>query len=94
MTYKLVFRAPALKEWTKLPENIKTLFKKQLERRLTNPHVPSAKLSSMPDAYKIKLRSAGYRLVYQVRDSELLVSVVAVGKRERNEVYNKAKDRL
>ena len=40
-----------------------------------------------PDRYKIKLRSAGYRLVYEVRDRELIVVVVAVGKRERNAVY-------
>jgi len=40
----------------------------------------------MQDCYKIKLRSAGYRLVYQVRDGELVVSVIAVGKRERNHV--------
>ena len=42
------------------------------------------------DRYKIKLRSVGYRLVYEVRDSELIVVVVAVGKRERNAVYKAA----
>ena len=44
------------------------------------------------ERYKIKLRNAGYRLVYQVKDKELIVLVVAVGKRERNEVY-KASER-
>ena len=48
----------------------------------------------MKDCYKIKLRSAGYRLIYQVRDLEILVSVVAVGKRDRNQVYNIAAKRL
>ena len=42
------------------------------------------------ERYKIKLRNAGYRLVYEVRDREVLVLVVAVGKRERNEVYKAA----
>ena len=46
-----------------------------------------AKLSGHPDRYKIKLRSAGYRLVYEVRDAEVVVVVIAVGKRERNQVY-------
>jgi len=36
------------------------------------------------------LRRAGHRLVYQVRDNELVVSVVAVGKRERNQIYKAA----
>ena len=45
----------------------------------------------MKDCYKIKLRSSGYRLVYEVRDKELVVSVVAaVGKQERNAVYKAA----
>ena len=80
--YKLRFKEDADKEWKKLDSTVKSQFKKQLIKRLDNPHVPSAKLSAMSNCYKIKLRSAGYRLVYEVRDNELIVSVVAVGKRE------------
>jgi mRNA interferase RelE/StbE len=47
----------------------------------------------MPDCYKIKLKSSGYRLVYQVFDERVVVSVVAVGKRERSDVYDRAKKR-
>ena len=52
----------------------------------------AAKLVSDPNnshknRYKIKLRSVGYRFVYEVRDSELIAVVVAVGKRERHAVY-------
>ena len=43
--------------------------------------------------YKIKLRSVGYRLVYEVRDNEMIVVVIAVGKRERSEVYGLADNR-
>lgn len=45
------------------------------------------------DRYKIKLRSVGYRLVYEVRDAEVVVVVIAVGKRERNAVYEAAAKR-
>lgn len=48
----------------------------------------------MPNCYKIKLRSIGFWLVYQVIDQELIVIVVTVGKRERNEAYRKARERL
>jgi mRNA interferase RelE/StbE len=48
----------------------------------------------MPNHYKIKLRSAGYRLVYRVEDSTITVTVVAVGKRERNAVYKTAQTRI
>lgn len=87
MTYELAFLDEALKEWRKLDNNIRDQFRARLADRLLNPKVPSARLHGASDRYKIKLRSAGYRLVYEVRDSQLLVLVVAVGKRERNEVY-------
>ncbi|PCI62402.1 MAG: type II toxin-antitoxin system mRNA interferase toxin, RelE/StbE family [Gammaproteobacteria bacterium] len=94
MTFKLVFKQDAKKEWDKLDSTIKAQFKKKLIERLDNPRIESSRLSGMKDCYKIKLRSAGYRLVYQVRDSEILVSVVAVGKRDRNQVYKIAIKRI
>ena len=66
---------------------------KKLAERLENPHVPSAKLYWATNRYKIKLRSSGYRLVYDVRDAELIVSVFAIGKRERKAVYRSASKR-
>lgn len=48
----------------------------------------------MPDCYKIKLRAAGYRLVYRVFDERIVVQVVAVGRRDRNLVYKLAAGRI
>jgi len=93
MTYELGFLEDALKEWRKLDNVVRAQFKKRLIERLESPRVPSARLAGHPDRYKIKLRSLGYRLVYEVRDSQLLVVVVAVGKRERNAVYKAAEVR-
>ncbi|VWM13347.1 type II toxin-antitoxin system RelE family toxin [Burkholderia lata] len=70
-----------------LDRTVRDQFKSRLAERLENPRIPSAKLHGHPDRYKIKLRSVGYRLVYEVRDSEVLVRVVAVGRRERDAVY-------
>ncbi|EPN5406897.1 type II toxin-antitoxin system RelE family toxin [Vibrio cholerae] len=94
MTYKLEFKKSALKEWKKLPVPLQQQFKKKLIERLENPHVPSAKLSGAENIYKIKLRQSGYRLVYQVENDIIVVTVLAVGKRERSEVYTKALQRL
>ncbi len=93
MTYKLKFLPSAKKEWDKLDNGIKVQFKSKLEKCLENPHIPSNRLSNFACTYKIKLRSAGYRLVYEVDDKEIIVFVIAVGKRENNNVYNKAKNR-
>ncbi len=89
-TYKLVFKRDAKKEWDKLDYSVRSIFAKKLKERLQNPHVPASRLTGMPDCYKIKLRNAGYRLVYQVREKEVVVSVIAVGKRNRNLVYKVA----
>lgn len=93
MTYKLGFLAPALKEWRKLDANTREAFKKKLAERRENPRVPSAQLSGRKDRYKIKLRGVGYRLVYEVRDAQIIIVVIAVGKRERSEVYKAAEGR-
>lgn len=94
MTYSLEFKKSALKEWKKLSVLIKQQFKKKLMERLGNPHVPSAKLSGVPNCYKIKLRQSGYRLIYQVNDHTVVVTVIAVGKREGGRAYFKALTRL
>jgi mRNA interferase RelE/StbE len=93
MTYELAFLDEALKEWRKLDNVTREQFKAKLAERLQNPKVPSARLHCAKERYKIKLLSAGYRLVYQVKDRELLVLVVAVGKRERNQAYKAAERR-
>jgi mRNA interferase RelE/StbE len=90
MTYSLAFLDEALKEWRKLDQVTREQFKSKLAESLANPRVPSARLHGAIDRYKTKLRNAGYRLVYEVRDKQLIGVVVAVGKRERNEVYNVA----
>ncbi|EGT0663849.1 type II toxin-antitoxin system RelE/ParE family toxin [Citrobacter werkmanii] len=94
MSYTVKFREDALKEWQKLDKAIQQQFAKKLKKCCENPHVPSAMLRGIKDCYKIKLRTSGFRLVYQVIDDTLVIAVVAVGKRERSEVYNLASERL
>lgn len=93
MSYKLVFKEEAKKEWDKLDSSVRSVFVKKLKERITQPRIESARLCGMNDCYKIKLRNAGYRLVYQVRDKELVVSVIAVGKRDKNTAYRVAHSR-
>jgi mRNA interferase RelE/StbE len=94
MTYELEFKKSALKEWQKLAPTIRELFKKKLAERLINPYVPSAAVSGGSHLYKIKLRQLGYRLVYSVSDTTITVTVLAVGSRNRNAVYELALSRL
>ena len=94
MSYKLQFQIAALDEWRRLDGSVREQFKRTLSERLQMPRVPSAALHGMPECYKIKLRSAGLRLIYRVDDAVVTVFVLAVGKRERSQVYVSAQQRL
>jgi mRNA interferase RelE/StbE len=94
MRYELDFHPAAWKEWQALDVTIREQFKKKLAERLQNPHHVPSKLSAQKNRYKIKLKTIGYRLVYEVRDNELIVVIVSVGKREKNTVYEIAKQRV
>ena len=94
MSYKLRFHALALAEWRKLDGSVREPLKKKLAERLITPRIPAAALSGMADCYKIKHRSLGYRLIYRVDEDVVFVTVIAVGKREKNQVYAAAKNRL
>lgn len=94
MRYKLRFHELAWREWQQLDGSVREPLKKKLAERLDLPRVPSAILHGMPDCYKIKLHSVGYRLIYRVDDSEVFVTVIAAGKRDKNKAYRAAAERL
>lgn len=94
MTYKITFLKQALKEWNKLSVPIREQLYKKLQEVMVNPRIPKNKLSGMKDCYKLKIMSPSYRLVYRVVDERLVVQVVAVGKRDKDEVYAVSKERL
>lgn len=83
MNYSLEFKPKALKEWEKLDSTIKEQFKNKLKQRLKNPMIENDKLSGYNNVYKIKLRSSGFRLAYQVQNSEVIVLVLKIGKRDK-----------
>ncbi|CAM2817101.1 type II toxin-antitoxin system RelE family toxin [Pseudoalteromonas distincta] len=94
MTYELEFDPRALKEWHKLGATVRDQFKKKLSEVLKHPRIEANRLKELPDCYKIKLRKAGYRLIYQVQDEKVLILVLAIGKRNKSEAYNDAEKRV
>jgi len=92
--YNIEFHEEAEKEWAKLDGSVKAQFKSALEKRLKNPHVPSARLGNdLENCYKIKLVAVGYRLVYEVIDDRLVIVVISVGRRDKMHAYIKAGSR-
>lgn len=66
---------------------------RKLEERQGRPRVPGDALHGLKECYKIKLRGAGYRLVYRVEDERIVILVLAIGKRERGSVYEQTEKR-
>ncbi|NIE78130.1 type II toxin-antitoxin system RelE/ParE family toxin [Pantoea sp. Ap-967] len=93
-SYTLEFDLRARKEFRKLDGALQLQFARKLKERLAHPKVDKDKLAGMAGCYKIKLRSVGYRLVYRVIDERVVVLVIAVGKRERSDVYDVAQARF
>jgi mRNA interferase RelE/StbE len=91
MTYGLGFLPAALGEWKSLDDAVKKQFQAQLQRRLKQPY-PSG--SELRGYYKIKLRKAGYRLVYRVDEANRKLVVTAVGQRDAAAVYAEALKRM
>ena len=94
MSYKLEFVPSALKEWKKLGETVQQQLKKKLIQLLDKPDIEKNKLSGAKNLYKLKLKSSGYRLVYEVDKGRVVILVLSVGQRNRSEVYKKALTRL
>jgi mRNA interferase RelE/StbE len=86
--YELRFGRHARRQWQRLDFSIRKQFTKKLAKVLQNPHVPSARMRGYRDAYRLKLRKAGYRLGYRVLDDQVVVVVIANGRRDKDDVYD------
>lgn len=87
MSYPVKFRTDALKEWCNLDKSIQLQFAKKLKQHLESPN-------HIQHCHSIKLTSSGFRLVYQILSGEVVISVIAIGKREHSEVYNLMSNRI
>ena len=93
MIYYLDFKPKALKEWKRLDFSLKEQFQKKLKERQENPKVKKDKLSGYNNIYKIKLRSSGLRLVYEVKEEAIVILVLGVGKRKNNKIYENLEEK-
>jgi mRNA interferase RelE/StbE len=89
-TYEVVFRQRAAKAFQRLSTASQRQIAKKLKERCLQPKVSADQVRDIPNAYRLKLRSAGIRLIYMVRDEQLVILVLSVGRREREEAYKDA----
>lgn len=93
--YRVLLTKESLKEWNKIDHSIQRLFQRKLSSVLLNPISVNNRLrGKLSNCYKIKLKRAGYRLVYEVRSQTIVLIVWAVDKRDDDKVYESAIRRL
>lgn len=82
--YLLLYKKSVDKDLRKLPAAPRKQLVKKIEALAMQPHpTGSTKLRGSTDLYR--LRHTTYRVIYQIRDTELIVLVIKVG--HRKEVY-------
>ena len=96
--YDYKFHPEAKKELKKLNKSVQILFTKTLKKILTSPelgqdlgHKNNIDLSGLKKMYFDHKR---YRIVYQILEDEIVIHLIAIGKRDKMEVYEKARDRI
>ena len=96
--YDYKFHPEAEKELAKLNRSVQILFTKALKKILKSPELGldlgnknSLDLSGLKKMYFDNKR---YRIVYEVFEEEILIHLVAIGKRDKMDLYKKAGERV
>ena len=96
--YKFKFHEEAEKELGKLNKTIQILFTKKLKQILENPEIGKelgnkANLD-LTGLKKVYFDNKRYRIVYKLIDDEIMIYIIAVGKRDNLTVYKKASEQI
>jgi mRNA interferase RelE/StbE len=84
MQYRIELARKAQKFLAKLPENIRHQIRDKIDSLEVNPRPHGCKrLQGRKDLYRV--RTGDYRIIYTIKDNQLLVFVVQVG--HRRDVY-------
>jgi len=98
LRYSIVLTAAAAEDFRQLDGSLKEPVAKQLRKLETAPrlgeHLGNRAGLDLTGYHKLYAAKKSIRIVYRIVDQEILVEVVAIGKREDLAVYQKALKRL
>lgn len=88
MTYEVKIKKSARKEILKLDEKNKNKIKEALQFLSINPNSSILNIKKLKVSYELyRLRVGNYRIIYEIRNKELVVIVIRV--RHRKDAYKK-----
>lgn len=80
-SYELVFKQSVAKDLRPIPKKDLARILRRLESLREDPRPPGSEKLSGQERYRI--RQGVYRIIYEVKDQTLIVTVVKVGHRKR-----------
>jgi mRNA interferase RelE/StbE len=84
MAYSILLAPPAERQFKAFPQAVQKRLVKRLKGLQANPRPQGVKkLAGEDDLYRV--REGSYRIMYKIRDKELIVLVLKIG--DRKEVY-------
>lgn len=85
--YKIEFLPTAKKELSKLDKPIQSLLKNKIIQLASNPDILKNNIKPLKGEYigTFRLRVKQYRIIFQVKESQLIILIVRIG--HRKEVY-------
>jgi len=96
--YAYKFHPDAKKELAKLNNSVQIFFTKTLKKILKSPELGqdlgNKNNMNLTGLKKMYFDNKRYRVVYEVIDNEVIIHIVAIGKRDKMEVYEKAGERV
>lgn len=86
----------AVKEYLALRDPLKSLVNKGLRRLQQRADVIGKPLAGrLKGCREIKFRADGIRIIYRIKNNEIqIVEIIAIAKRDKDEVFRRAHERL
>jgi mRNA interferase RelE/StbE len=98
LRYSVTLTADAAKDFRRLDGSLKQPVAKQLKKLETSPllgeHLGNKTGLDLTGYYKLYAAKKGIRIVYRIIQQEVLVEIVAIGKREELAVYRTSQKRI
>ena len=81
MTYQIVIDDKALAQLVQLPPKIRRQVARKIDKLASNPRPPGYKVLQSNKSL-CRIRSGDYRIVYQIRQKQVLILIVRIGHRK------------
>ena len=95
--YDFKFYEEAEKDLSKLNNSVKKLFVKKLTQIINNPEIGkdlgNKNNLNLTGLKKVYFDHKRYRIVYEIKENEIIIHIIAIGKRDNMKVYKEASNR-